>query len=168
MRHCCFLVETWTRSDCIRYITWCVWFIWSWILARLLVFPIVLSPVTFFDGIVCWSSPAPKLIYVWWTMIHNWLWFAYPVDVFLLPSFIFEGYSLSFLYVSICLVSRRARFCFSVYDLLNYSFVIDHGQAANIEPEASALHDSEYQLTKNGFSSLGHGKYSGITLCLCF
>ncbi|XP_022639155.1 oxysterol-binding protein-related protein 2A isoform X2 [Vigna radiata var. radiata] len=33
-------------------------------------------------------------------------------------------------------------------------------EAANIEPEASALHDSEYQLTKNGFSSLGHGKYS--------
>ncbi|CAJ2664081.1 unnamed protein product [Trifolium pratense] len=33
-------------------------------------------------------------------------------------------------------------------------------EAANIEPEGSALHDSEYQLTKNGFSSLGRGKYS--------
>ncbi|KHN09795.1 Oxysterol-binding protein-related protein 2A [Glycine soja] len=33
-------------------------------------------------------------------------------------------------------------------------------EAANIEPEATALHDSEYQLTKNEFSSLGRGKYS--------
>ncbi|XP_057415955.1 oxysterol-binding protein-related protein 2A isoform X2 [Lotus japonicus] len=33
-------------------------------------------------------------------------------------------------------------------------------EAANIEPEASALHDSEYQLTKNALSSLGRGKYS--------
>ncbi|XP_058764313.1 oxysterol-binding protein-related protein 2A isoform X1 [Vicia villosa] len=33
-------------------------------------------------------------------------------------------------------------------------------EAANIEPEGSALHDSEYQLTKNGFSNLGRGKYS--------
>ncbi|XP_061348194.1 oxysterol-binding protein-related protein 2A-like [Gastrolobium bilobum] len=33
-------------------------------------------------------------------------------------------------------------------------------EAANIEPEASALHDGEYQLTKNEFSNLGRGKYS--------
>ncbi|KAI9111118.1 hypothetical protein K1719_017993 [Acacia pycnantha] len=33
-------------------------------------------------------------------------------------------------------------------------------EAANIEPEASGIHDGEYQLTKHEFSSLGHGKYS--------
>lgn len=35
-------------------------------------------------------------------------------------------------------------------------------QAANIEAEASAVHDGEYQLTKHEFSGLGRGKYSGI------
>lgn len=34
-------------------------------------------------------------------------------------------------------------------------------QAANIEADASAIPDSEYQLTKHEFSSLRHGKYSG-------
>ncbi|ESW29332.1 hypothetical protein PHAVU_002G061800 [Phaseolus vulgaris] len=33
-------------------------------------------------------------------------------------------------------------------------------EAANTEPEATAIHDGEYQLTKNEFSSLGRGKYS--------
>ncbi|KAK4260430.1 hypothetical protein QN277_003546 [Acacia crassicarpa] len=33
-------------------------------------------------------------------------------------------------------------------------------EAANIEPEASGIHDGEYQLTKHEFSSLGRGKYS--------
>ncbi|XP_020216391.1 oxysterol-binding protein-related protein 2B isoform X1 [Cajanus cajan] len=33
-------------------------------------------------------------------------------------------------------------------------------EAANTEPEASAIHDGEYQLTKNEFSSLRRGKYS--------
>ncbi|CAJ1928387.1 unnamed protein product [Sphenostylis stenocarpa] len=33
-------------------------------------------------------------------------------------------------------------------------------EAANTEPEATALHDGEYQLTNNEFSSLGRGKYS--------
>jgi len=51
--------------------------------------------------------------------------------------------------------------------LLNKYFVAHHEQAANLEPEGSALHDSEYQLTKNGFSSLGRGKYSGTTF-ICF
>lgn len=53
---------------------------------------------------------------------------------------------------------------FFICDLLNKSFVTYHEQAANIEPEGSALHDSEYQLTKNGFSNLGRGKYSGTIL----
>ncbi|XP_047147001.1 oxysterol-binding protein-related protein 2A-like isoform X3 [Vigna umbellata] len=35
-----------------------------------------------------------------------------------------------------------------------------HLKAANTEPEATAIHDGEYQLTKNEFSSLGRGKYS--------
>ncbi|XP_028804389.1 oxysterol-binding protein-related protein 2A [Neltuma alba] len=33
-------------------------------------------------------------------------------------------------------------------------------EAANIEPEASGIHDGEYQLTKHEFSSLGRAKYS--------
>ncbi|KAF7810124.1 oxysterol-binding protein-related protein 2A-like isoform X1 [Senna tora] len=33
-------------------------------------------------------------------------------------------------------------------------------EAANIEPEASGIHDGEYQLTKHEFSSIGRGKYS--------
>ncbi|XP_027361175.1 oxysterol-binding protein-related protein 2A-like [Abrus precatorius] len=33
-------------------------------------------------------------------------------------------------------------------------------EAANTEPEASAIHDGGYQLTKNELSSLGRGKYS--------
>ncbi|GAV87567.1 PH domain-containing protein/Oxysterol_BP domain-containing protein [Cephalotus follicularis] len=33
-------------------------------------------------------------------------------------------------------------------------------EAANIEAEASGIHDGEYQLTKHEFSSLGRGKYS--------
>ncbi|KAG4987577.1 hypothetical protein JHK85_030560 [Glycine max] len=33
-------------------------------------------------------------------------------------------------------------------------------EAANTEPEAAAIHNGEYQLTKNEFSSLGRGKYS--------
>ncbi|XP_010529486.1 PREDICTED: oxysterol-binding protein-related protein 2A-like isoform X2 [Tarenaya hassleriana] len=33
-------------------------------------------------------------------------------------------------------------------------------EAANLEAEASGIHDSVYQLTKHGFSSLGRGKYS--------
>ncbi|GKU95519.1 hypothetical protein SLEP1_g8871 [Rubroshorea leprosula] len=33
-------------------------------------------------------------------------------------------------------------------------------EAANIEAEASGIHDGEYQLTKNEYSSLGRGKYS--------
>lgn len=48
-------------------------------------------------------------------------------------------------------------------------FLILHKQAANIEPEASGLHDGEYQLTKHEFSSLGRGKYSGtIHVCVCY
>ncbi|MED6193746.1 Oxysterol-binding protein- protein 2A, variant 2 [Stylosanthes scabra] len=43
---------------------------------------------------------------------------------------------------------------------LNLLDTIRQLEAANIEPEASAIHDGEYQLTKNGFSSLGRGKYS--------
>ena len=34
-------------------------------------------------------------------------------------------------------------------------------QAANIDAEASGINDSEYQLTKHDFSSIGRGKYSG-------
>lgn len=37
-----------------------------------------------------------------------------------------------------------------------------HMQAANIEAEASGIHDGEYQLTKHEFSGLGRGKYSGM------
>ncbi|XP_010529489.1 PREDICTED: oxysterol-binding protein-related protein 2A-like isoform X6 [Tarenaya hassleriana] len=37
---------------------------------------------------------------------------------------------------------------------------IVHLKAANLEAEASGIHDSVYQLTKHGFSSLGRGKYS--------
>ncbi|KAK9277330.1 hypothetical protein L1049_006871 [Liquidambar formosana] len=33
-------------------------------------------------------------------------------------------------------------------------------EAANIEAEASGIHDSEYQLTKHEFSTIGRGKYS--------
>ncbi|KAK0587659.1 hypothetical protein LWI29_026518 [Acer saccharum] len=33
-------------------------------------------------------------------------------------------------------------------------------EAANIEADASGIHDAEYQLTKHEFSSLGRGKYS--------
>ncbi|XP_020976769.1 oxysterol-binding protein-related protein 2A isoform X1 [Arachis ipaensis] len=44
---------------------------------------------------------------------------------------------------------------------LNLLDTIRQLEAANIEPEASAIHDGEYQLTKNGFSSLGRAKYSG-------
>ncbi|CAK9173191.1 unnamed protein product [Ilex paraguariensis] len=33
-------------------------------------------------------------------------------------------------------------------------------EAANIEVEASGVHDGGYRLTKHGFSNLGHGKYS--------
>ncbi|XP_040989220.1 oxysterol-binding protein-related protein 2A isoform X2 [Juglans microcarpa x Juglans regia] len=33
-------------------------------------------------------------------------------------------------------------------------------EAANIEPEASGIHDNDYQLTKHEFSGLGRGKYS--------
>lgn len=40
-------------------------------------------------------------------------------------------------------------------------YFINFEQAANIEPEASGIHDGEYQLTKHEFSSLGRGKYSG-------
>ena len=47
-------------------------------------------------------------------------------------------------------------------------FIIDHKQAANIEPEASAIHDGEYQLTKNEFSRLGRGKYSGTTINVAY
>lgn len=44
-------------------------------------------------------------------------------------------------------------------------FAIDHNkQAANTEPEATAIHDGDYQLTKNEFSSLGRGKYSGTAI----
>ncbi|QHO49527.1 hypothetical protein HN51_001448 [Arachis hypogaea] len=43
---------------------------------------------------------------------------------------------------------------------LNLLDTIRQLEAANIEPEASAIHDGEYQLTKNGFSSLGRAKYS--------
>lgn len=35
-------------------------------------------------------------------------------------------------------------------------------QAANIEAEASGIHDGGYQLTKHEFSGLGRGKYSGM------
>jgi hypothetical protein len=63
-----------------------------------------------------------------------------------------------------CLVFSAWKLLFFIYDLLNKFFVTDHEQAANIEPEGSALHDSEYQLTKNGFSSLGRGKYSGTNV----
>lgn len=34
-------------------------------------------------------------------------------------------------------------------------------QAANIEADASGIHDGEYRLTKHELSSLGRGKYSG-------
>ncbi|KAG2677591.1 hypothetical protein I3760_12G104700 [Carya illinoinensis] len=37
---------------------------------------------------------------------------------------------------------------------------IVHLKAANIEPEASGIHDNDYQLTKHEFSGLGRGKYS--------
>ncbi|XP_035550003.1 oxysterol-binding protein-related protein 2A-like isoform X3 [Juglans regia] len=33
-------------------------------------------------------------------------------------------------------------------------------EAANVEPEASGIHDNDYQLTKHEFSGLGRGKYS--------
>ncbi|KAA8522253.1 hypothetical protein F0562_012926 [Nyssa sinensis] len=33
-------------------------------------------------------------------------------------------------------------------------------EAANIEAEASGIHDNEFQLTKHGYLSSGHGKYS--------
>ena len=36
---------------------------------------------------------------------------------------------------------------------LNWFAIDDNKQAANTEPEASAIHDGEYQLTKNEFSS---------------
>lgn len=48
---------------------------------------------------------------------------------------------------------------FLIHQMLKVT--IWHLQAANIEADASGIHDGEYQLTKHEFSSLGHGKYSG-------
>lgn len=59
---------------------------------------------------------------------------------------------------------------FNVYNKVGYIFCIIfyflHVQAANIEAEASGVHDSEYQLTKHEFSNIGRGKYNGTNeLC---
>lgn len=54
--------------------------------------------------------------------------------------------------------------CMVKYVLHHVSLL--HVQAANIEGEASGIHDGEFQLTKHEFSSLGRGKYSGTNeLC---
>ena len=69
--------------------------------------------------------------------------------------------------VFLCLVSKCASASSFSISLAKLNTFVDHKQAANIEPEASGIHDGEYQLTKHEISCLAREKCSGIPSSFC-